>query len=307
MVLGQNPNDYWDKRRYELLMQIYRELENRKLLFGDLFSGLSKQDGTGNWLTPLRHQDGVHPNDLGHRLMFDALPHSMLDVVLEDARVSPGPRSVGSWAVTADQAPNDPLLRMQLERPASSWSACVWLNSPEVRAPAVLISDERQSVVLRQSASGLTLSAGSVVAEFTPLESADGKWRHVCVTYQEPQKRLDLFVNGARATGLTATIPPVTGFWVGGLVEGNDSLPAETLIGQVLVYRTSLQAYLVRAAMAGDPPERSLEVWLTLTGPPQARVPNVAPTRTGASALRGIFRWAAEAPPSADDGAGQQK
>ncbi|MCX6595117.1 MAG: GDSL-type esterase/lipase family protein [Acidobacteria bacterium] len=307
MVLGQNPNDYWDKPRYELLMQIYRELENRKLLFGDLFSGLSKQDGTGNWVTPLRHQDGVHPNDLGHRLMFDALPHSMLDVVLEDGRVSSATNLAGSWAVTADQSPNDPLVKLQMERPVSSWSACVWVNSPELRETAVLISDDRQHVVLRQNATGFALSAGALLAEFTPRDAPDGKWRHVCVIYQEPQKRLELFINGDRATGLAASIPSLTGFWVGGFPGGVDSLPAGTSLGQLLIYRTSLQAFMVRAAMAGDPPQRSLEVWLPLTGTPQARVPNVAPTRTGASALRGSFRWVENSPPSGDSGAGLPK
>jgi lysophospholipase L1-like esterase len=188
-------------------------------------------DPERKWLRGLT-ADGVHPVDAGHRQMLEAIPDSLLVSLLgeQPAPATEAPR--GSWRAPGDSE-GEHALRVQLDRPASSWTIAAFIRDPALTEDVdYFAADGEQPVRLARRLNRLELWAG---AERIWTRSAPAYgWRHFLLSYQALTGRLVVSIDGAQwgeaAGPVDATFDAAR---VAGRCRGCN-------VAQLLVYRANL-------------------------------------------------------------------
>lgn len=266
IVAGPIPNNAYDRNHRRLLRDILDQLEAEGVLVWDFLSAVD--DGYGRWLDGYT-DDGLHPTDMGHQALFNAIPVSFFLLPREPAPPVPPRLFARAWRFAGNPACQD-FLVLTPPTALSSWTVGFWLSAPDYPAPSTVV--RASSLVLRHHAGRLALES-SFGAVSAAAARPDGRRTHVALSFNAERRTAILFVNGIQsavlhnAEGVTDSIR----------IAGPDTAPG-LQIQDVLLYRSPLAAEDIPLLFLGQKLSRSLEAWLPLNVSPYRDPVNLLPT-----------------------------
>lgn len=176
-----------------LMQEIQSWLESTGLHVVDFFS--AGNDGAGKWVAAANY-DGVHPNDVGHKALFDAIPLGIFErpftsPIHEKLIARPQTSFVGGGT----RAP----LTFTPERPLTSYTIGFFVDGSQLLQSLWGVSETAGLTRLRtvneagQNIYALTANTGAEVDSGVPIAAG---FRHIAIRYDHVRGQLALFHNG---------------------------------------------------------------------------------------------------------------
>jgi lysophospholipase L1-like esterase len=286
VVIGQYANNGYSGEAVDVVQRVYEDLERQGIATWEVF-GPTADPITGKWLPDLS-DDGVHPNDPGHKLIFDSIPLAHFQTPRRDSRTA-GAGACWQWGRDLTNIP----MRVKLDRPVSSWTAAAWVRGTG-GAGKVLIGLDGDPNLCRFILRDNELAVVSGTNQFITANWPGGamEWRHAALSYRYTTNTMDLYLDGLRvATGAMPYRFEVRAFHFLSRSDTTAFNCDECGIAMPLLYRGNLKSGDIRQLMQGRVLGKSLE----FSGDP-GRVSEAGARETGASTVTEAYlpSWSVE-------------
>ncbi len=266
IIAGPIPNSAYDRNHRRLLRDLLDQLEAEGVLVWDFLS--AAEDGFGRWLEGYS-DDGLHPTDIGHRALFDAIPVSFFRLPRESAPPLPPRLFARAWRFAGHPVCQD-FLVLTPPTALSSWTVALWFSAPDFPAPSTIVRAAQLTLKYHGGRLILESNFGAVSAA---ASRTDGRRTHAVLSYNAERRTAVLFVNGVQS----AVLHNAEGAQDSIRIAGPETAPG-LHIQDVLLYRTPLAPEDMPVLFSGQKLGRSLEAWLPLNVSPYRDPLNLLPT-----------------------------
>jgi lysophospholipase L1-like esterase len=249
----------------------------------DFLSATANFSSDCDWF-PGNFADALHPNSVGHQLMFSAIPLSLFDVAVDRLALPVAGSGVWQWGSSGTGTP----LVTTLDTPADSWTWSAWVRGKDAAAAfvAMHVGGPLAAAGLRVRCT-TTLDVWRLSATTPGFEIAstvqcgDSNWNHVAVAYHDANETFTFFINGVLAgTQTGAPFSPAQTFNTFFRSDAGPFIPNTGMISQLAIWRVALSAEQVRSLYFGRVHLGSLEFWSNFDGAPGVTLSNLAMTST---------------------------
>jgi acyl-CoA thioesterase-1 len=284
------PNDRFSASMYSAIQEIYTTLAIRGIPMFDFLDGAD--DGNGHWVAGLS-ADGTHPNNLGHRLLFDSIPLGLFDAFLYPPPPV-NPRGYGSWIQNSDLDTRGDI-EIWPDYPMGSWTVSFWTLPSDATSERTLVDVNGGWVQLRRTGSALLLWNGGGNVAGVSVSDAPA-FHHVALTYQSITGTLRFYLDGILQAQVNPTdTAPVMVVAVGGDPSDAARNAAGDSFADITLYRAPLSPADIDAVYRGQLPWKSVQAWLPLAyAPDQPRLNLAASSVT--TLVHGSWAWSDKFP-----------
>ena len=207
--------------------------------------------------------DALHPNSVGHQLMYSAIQQTMFDVAERKVRDYRAGSGVWEWQTAITGTP----LITTLKSATDSWTWSAWVRGKDAAAAAVAMhvggSLASAGVRIRCTSTYDSWRLSSAAPPFdmsSGVPCGDYSWAHLTAVYNDAIETFTFYVNGVLVG--TQTGAPIASAQVFNTFFRSDSgpfIPVGGLISQLAIWRVPLSAEQVKSVYGGQIPSGSLE------------------------------------------------
>lgn len=288
VLVAPYPNDSFTSGMYASVREIYAALGAEGVPLLDFLDGAD--DGQGHWVKGLT-VDGTHPSDVGHKLLFDAIPITMFDALLQP-EAAPALHGFGSW-IQNSSAVNDGLLQVAPPTATTSWTASLWFKASAVGGDRAMLAINGDWFVVTRSGGELRVSnQGSQLGAFQWFGGQ--VFHHLAVTHQSITGELRVYLDGdLEIRAVLPQSPMAAVFTIGSSAAGLAWNATGDEFSDFLLYRAPLASADIQSIGHGRVPWKSVEAWLPFTYSPARSNLNIAPSATAVT-VRGDWTWTSD-------------
>jgi lysophospholipase L1-like esterase len=285
IVVAPYPYIGFTPAMYSSIKDIYASLAAEGVPVLDFLDGAD--DGQGHWVAGLS-QDGTHPTDTGHRLLFDSIPVTLFDAL--QRRAAPvNPPNSGWWVQKSDNLTEGDI-EIRPDTATTSWTVSFWIKPLTTETERALLTLNGGWLELRRAGAAWNLwRGGNNLA--TLQVSGPAVFHHVALTYQSITGTLRVYVDARLlAQTILAGANPLSVFTIGGDAGYAPWNSTGDAFADILLYRAPLALTDIQAIRTGQTPWKSVAAWLPLAYSPDRPWLNLAASAATAI-VHGSWNW----------------
>jgi lysophospholipase L1-like esterase len=208
---GQYPCSSYQDGQESGLEQLYLYYESRGILLWDCWNTTNDPDRPSDWMPGLS-VDGVHPTDLGHRLLFQAIPPGFARQMSSSQLIALKDRLYcsGSWDVDAERQNTDDM-PLALIGDINSPSVCVYFDISPTRigeGTVTLFEDLSNGVRVEMTVGEVRIVVSGRVEWRLPFVPQSNTHYPFAYSYHGPSGRVSVWLNRSELIASDKWIAP---------------------------------------------------------------------------------------------------